>query len=1578
MSFNQNIKGNTKLNYRNNDPAYCNEHKKHKEDETSSSSTIIDYIIGPTGARGPRGHRGNTGPTGPTGPTGHTGQQGPIGYLGPIGKPGAPGKTGPTGQGGIGSTGPTGQTGPTGSIGQQGLPGLTGPTGQTGLQGPPGPQGPPGTISADCFSYKYDTVFPTPSGDIGYISGNNNTPPTYTVISINSIDDFDGDISSYLYAIIGPSNLNIIKGQMSLALASDPTQYALYNIMGGTSAGSPVVFDLNVVFVAGTLNSQIVAEENLIVCFTIAGMKGDPGYGLNPCYPFQVVGPNDIQTGDLVRLVPGSSGIANARKVLPAGTFDYAYTTGDADSNDEGNAITVDCNGNIYVTGDFASTLTFGSLPALSTTEDHNTTYIVKLDPAQNLIWAVQLETNNGKNHSTGIAVDCDGQYVYITGCFEGDASIHNCVFFSSMGMDMYVLQLDALTGEPNWGLQSSSNGNTCAQAITTDCNNHVFVTGYFNAPSTTFGSLPPLTTQITDAFIIRIDPKPDNSNGDFIWAKQGSSTDEFSASYGRSIAADCEGNVYMTGNFYGITNFGPTTVANNYHNDVFVSQLDIEGNWNWTIQSLTTPYGENTEGCVAYAIASDCKCNVYITGNFGGTGTFGSIQKASSGPSDVFVAKIDANANWLWVQTAGGIDVIDFGYAITVDAECNVYITGTIYGTTNFGNTVLIADNHDIFVAALESCSGNWLWVTQAGGQGDDIGYGIIANSQGDIYTTGYFQAPATFSSYVLNPNPQGLYNIFIAKVTDDPQLNLIGVAQSAVPIGQWIIPVFGNVSSGPVLSDLIPSFNYGVNINGQLTPICKCAKCEYPEIKYIGTACSTVQLILNNSISTYDCGCCQCVPDPNANSCGPFEIVGSSESNILIGDPVRIVPGPSGTVAVRKVIPAGSYEWAYSANSNNYNEAVSVAVDCEGNTYILGGFNTNITVDGNLYQSNENTDSIYVMKLDPNKNVIWVNPFTEHSEDYVRIFGTSITIDRNGNIYITGYFGWPNSGGTWPVANALLSTLEWDTFIIKVDQLTGDFVWALQSVSSETNTWARSYSITTDCDGYVYITGEYKEQTQFGDLSQLISGFIDAFVVKIDPSTPDFVWAISTEGQNFGDSAGLGITSDCKNNIYFTGRVNDLTYFYGDNIGVINSECDYIMFVCKLDHQTGNVLWVIGLSDCAYSEGTAITCDCEGNVYVTGPFYSNDNLTLGSYNIISYGDDVLIGKINENGNWLWARQIKSDEAYCNSIILDTQRNIYITGSFRTYAEFGQLPVLSTSGNLDIYTAKLDNNGFWIWATQAGFNNGYNEGRGINVDYRGNIYTVGRMSHPATFGSIVLNPASNQNRNLFVAKQNDDTQINLIGIAQTSGVVGQLIDPKFDAALSGKVYNNLIPGADYGVDLNGNIVPICQCIKCSYSGIKYIGTACSTQQLLLNNTQTNYIPPNDLGNIDTIQMTFSVPRDDNGITRVDPYYYPLNSTNVQVSVINHLRGRTIHSFGAVLQNYGNPFSISLIDGPDPSYPVLATIVKDNFSSGAEFVLTNGPYVPSSSILTLIVNSTYIQNPTTGIGELWSILIRYS
>ncbi|HRU48088.1 MAG TPA: SBBP repeat-containing protein, partial [Candidatus Syntrophosphaera sp.] len=65
----------------------------------------------------------------------------------------------------------------------------------------------------------------------------------------------------------------------------------------------------------------------------------------------------------------------------------------------------------------------------------------------------------------------------------------------------------------------------------------------------------------------------------------------------------------------------------------------------------------------------------------------------------------------------------------------------------------------------------------------------------------------------------------------------------------------------------------------------------------------------------------------------------------------------------------------------------------------------------------------------------------------------------------------------------------------------------------------------------------------------------------------------------------------------------------------------------------------------------------------------------------------------------WLWAKKAGgtgSDWGY--GIAVDTSGNSYVTGYFKGTATFGSTN-LTSNGGYDIFVAKLDSSGNWLWA---------------------------------------------------------------------------------------------------------------------------------------------------------------------------------------------------------------------------------------------------------------------------------------
>ena len=186
------------------------------------------------------------------------------------------------------------------------------------------------------------------------------------------------------------------------------------------------------------------------------------------------------------------------------------------------------------------------------------------------------------------------------------------------------------------------------------------------------------------------------------------------------------------------------------------------------------------------WGVAVDDSGNVYTTGEFQGTVDFdpgaGVFNLTSAGGDDIFVSKLDSAGNFLWAQQMGGTDN-DSGNALAVDGGGNVYTTGGFRVTADFDPGVGVinltsAGERDIFVSKLDS-AGNFVWVQQMSGTGDDRSWGLAVDGSGNVYTTGGFEGTVDFdpSAGVFNLTSAGAVDIFVSKL--DSAGNFVWVQQ-------------------------------------------------------------------------------------------------------------------------------------------------------------------------------------------------------------------------------------------------------------------------------------------------------------------------------------------------------------------------------------------------------------------------------------------------------------------------------------------------------------------------------------------------------------------------------------------------------------------------------------------------------------------------------------------------------------------------------------------------------------------------------------------------------------------------------
>ena len=165
----------------------------------------------------------------------------------------------------------------------------------------------------------------------------------------------------------------------------------------------------------------------------------------------------------------------------------------------------------------------------------------------------------------------------------------------------------------------------------------------------------------------------------------------------------------------------------------------------------------------IPYDLEVDNAGNVYITGRIYNSVNFGGQPLQSKGSYDIFIASFTSAGKHRWSKNFGGTSS-DYGYGLAVDGSGNVYITGYTYGTVNFGGTNLTTSSGDMFLASYTP-SGVHRWSKVFGGTSSDYGYALATDKSGNVYLTGYFYNSINFGGSAITSN--GSYDTYVASFT-------------------------------------------------------------------------------------------------------------------------------------------------------------------------------------------------------------------------------------------------------------------------------------------------------------------------------------------------------------------------------------------------------------------------------------------------------------------------------------------------------------------------------------------------------------------------------------------------------------------------------------------------------------------------------------------------------------------------------------------------------------------------------------------------------------------------------------------
>jgi len=389
------------------------------------------------------------------------------------------------------------------------------------------------------------------------------------------------------------------------------------------------------------------------------------------------------------------------------------------------------------------------------------------------------------------------------------------------------------------------------------------------------------------------------------------------------------------------------------------------------------------------YAIAVDTNNNVYVTG-----------WSENSGYYDYATIKYNPSGDSAWIRRYDGPSGRnDFAYAIAVDESGYVYVTGASYDLTT---------GYD-YATIKYKPSGDTAWVRRYNSPSDnpDKAYGIAVDKNGNVYVTGVSS-----------------YDYATIKYTSTGDFDWIrrydGPANDISEARAIAIDSSGNV--------YVTGHSKG-EFSGN----------DYATIKYTSLG-DTVWMKRYDVDNDQDEANAIAVDDS-----GNCYVTGETKNINNDFDYTTIKYKPSGDTAwVRK----------YDGIADEKDDlAYSVAVDESGNVYVTG------------WSQNSSAHYKYAtIKYTPSGDSVWIRRYegSVGSEDQA----SAVAVDESGNVLVTG-----RSEG---------SGTEFDYATIKYTS-SGDTAW-IERYDGPANDVDKAYAIALDKNGNAYVTGgSYNTGTEY-----------------------------------------------------------------------------------------------------------------------------------------------------------------------------------------------------------------------------------------------------------------------------------------------------------------------------------------------------------------------------------------------------------------------------------------------------------------------------------------------------------------
>ena len=473
----------------------------------------------------------------------------------------------------------------------------------------------------------------------------------------------------------------------------------------------------------------------------------------------------------------------------------------------------------------------------------------------------------------------------------------------------------------------------------------------------------------------------------------------------------------------------------------------------------------------------------------------------------------------------------------------------------------------------------------------------------------------------------------------------------------------------------------------------------------------------------------------------------------------------------------------FAFSFGNGKDDAGKALVVDKDGNVIAAGYFQGTIDLDpgaGILERTslggsiNDNAVDIYLAKYTQGGRLVWGFSLGSVGADVPN----SLKIDKDGSIYLTGYFGGQMDVDPNPEEKLINSGTGRDAFLVKYDK-DGKLLWVRSFGNIETIPFAsgdtrfeEGVDLDIDEDSNVYLTGVFDGTIDLDDsdgnktTDTLVADKRNTFLAKFD-SSGKLLKCVSFSGK--GTNQGQAVKTNKEGSVYAAGFFDDKMEF-GEK--TLTSAGSSDAFLVQYDKNL-NFVWAKkwGGSGADKVNTAAIDLDESGNVYLAGDF--SGTAYLDNFKLASKGSaDAFFVKLDKDGNPLVLKSVGGiyyDSA--QKIKIDKDNNILITGYFKDSVDFDPgkgvdfLQSLSFGEAADAFLAKYSSKGDFVWARSFG---GYvaladeiQTAYGLAIDDQNNPLITGKFYDQIDFHSSEdLNLTSKGKSDVFLVKYNAEGEI--------------------------------------------------------------------------------------------------------------------------------------------------------------------------------------------------------------------------